>query len=96
MKMLVWYFHLVHLKKCLENSIHLKILVTFFCFFALVAYSFKDKEKKPRKFSVCVALGLIQDAVSTPSLFCLFACWGVCQMPSLSHHRAGCCEYFHP
>ena len=23
---------------------------TFFCFFSLVAYSFKDKEKKPRKF----------------------------------------------
>ena len=50
MKMLVWYFHLVHLKKCLENSIHLKILATFLCFFALVAYSFKEKEKKPRKF----------------------------------------------
>ena len=50
MKMLVWYFHLVHLKKCLENSIHLKILATFFCFFSLVAYSFKEKEKKPRKF----------------------------------------------
>ena len=49
MKMLVWYFHLVHLKKCLENSIHLKILATFFCFFSLVAYSFKEKEKKPRK-----------------------------------------------
>ena len=50
MKMLVWYFHLVHLKKCLKNSIHLKILATFFCFFSLVAYSFKEKEKKPRKF----------------------------------------------
>ena len=69
---------------------------TFFCFFSLVACSFKEKEKKPRKFSVCVALGLIQDAVSTPSLFCLFACWGVYQMPSLSHHRAGCCECFPP
>ena len=31
---------------------------TFFCFFALVACLFKDKEKKPRKFSVCVALGI--------------------------------------
>ena len=41
---------------------------TFFCFFSLVACSFKEKEKKPRKFSVCVALGLIQDAVSTPSV----------------------------
>ena len=47
MKMLVWYFHLVHLKKCLENSIHLKILATFF---SLVAYLFKEKEKKLRKF----------------------------------------------
>jgi len=47
---------------------------TFFCFFALVACSLKDKEKKPRKFSVCVALGLIQGAVSTLSLFCLFVC----------------------
>ena len=47
---------------------------TFFCFFALVACLFKGKEKKPRKFSVCVALGLIQGAVSTLSLFCLFVC----------------------
>ena len=31
---------------------------TFFCFFSLVAYLFKEKEKKPRKFSVCVALGI--------------------------------------
>ena len=33
-------------------------IATFFCFFALVACLFKDKEKKPRKFSVCVALGI--------------------------------------
>ena len=39
------------------------------------------KEKKPRKFSVCVAFGLTQDAVSTLSLFCLFACWGACKHP---------------
>ena len=26
------------------------MFATFFCFFALVAYSFKEKEKKPRKF----------------------------------------------
>jgi len=26
----------------------------------LVAYSFKEKEKKPRKFSVCVAFAIIQ------------------------------------
>ena len=25
-------------------------IATFFCFFALVAYLFKDKEKMPRKF----------------------------------------------
>ena len=30
-------------KKC-------NFLATFFCFFSLVAYSFKEKEKKPRKF----------------------------------------------
>ena len=69
---------------------------TFFCFFTLVACSFKDKEKKPRNFSVCVALVLIQDAISILSLFYLFFYWGACQMPSLSHHRAKCCEYFHP
>ena len=74
MKMLVWYFHLVHLKKCLENSIHLKILATFFCFFTLVACSFKDKEKKSRKFSVCVAFAIIQKDVFALSLFCLFVC----------------------
>ena len=34
------------------------VLATFFCFFSLVAYSFKEKEKKPRKFSVCVAFGI--------------------------------------
>ena len=33
---------------------------TFFCFFALVACLFKGKEKKPRKFSVCVALCIIR------------------------------------
>ena len=33
-------------------------IATFFCFFALVACLFKDKEKKPRKFSVCVALDI--------------------------------------
>ena len=33
-------------------------IATFFCFFALVACLFKDKEKKPRKLSVCVALGI--------------------------------------
>ena len=60
MKILVWYFHLVHLKKCLENSIHLKILATFFCFFALVAYSFKEKEKKPRKFQLAWLLLLFR------------------------------------
>lgn len=32
-------------------------IATFFCFFALVACLFKDKEKKPRKFPFCVALG---------------------------------------
>lgn len=35
-------------------------IATFFCFFSLVACSFKEKEKKPRKFSVCVALGFIK------------------------------------
>jgi len=40
---------------------------------------FKGKEKKPRKFSVCVALCLIQGAIFTLSLFCLFVCWDVCQ-----------------
>ena len=35
-------------------------LATFFCFFSLVACLFKEKEKKPRKFSVCVALGFIK------------------------------------
>ena len=56
------------------NISYMDFPATFFCFFALVACSFKDKEKKPRKFSVCVALGFIKDAVSTLSLFCLFAC----------------------
>ena len=74
MKMLVWYFHLVHLKKCLENSIHLKILATFFCFFSLVAYSFKEKEKKPRKPKICVALGFIQNTISALLLSCLSVC----------------------
>ena len=74
MKMLVWYFHLVHLKKCLKNSIHLKILATFFCFFSLVAYSFKEKEKKPHKFSICVAFTIIQKDVFALSLFYLFVC----------------------
>lgn len=95
MKILVWYFHLVHLKKCLENSIHLKILATFFCFFALVACSFKDKEKKPRKFRFAW-LFFIKNAIPALSLFCLSVYWGVCQTPNLSHHRAGCCGHFHP
>ena len=51
-----------------------KLVATFFCFFALVACSFKDKEKKPRKFSVCVAFANIQKDISTLSLFCLFVC----------------------
>ena len=29
---------------------------TFFCFFSLVACLFKEKEKKPRKPKICVAL----------------------------------------
>lgn len=74
MKMLVWYFHLVHLKKCLENSIHIKIFATFFCFFSLVACSFKEKEKKPRKFSICVAFAIIQKDIFALSLFYLFVC----------------------
>ena len=40
-----------------NEEIIINFLATFFCFFALVAYLFKDKEKKPRKFSVCVACG---------------------------------------
>ena len=71
-------------------------LATFFCFFSLVACSFKEKEKKPRKFSICVALSFIKGTISTLSLFCLFVCWGVCQKPNLFHHRAKCCEYYHP
>ena len=96
MKILVWYFHLVHLKKYLENSIHLKILATFFCFFSLVAYSLKDKEKKPRKPKICVAFAIIQKDIFALSLFRLFACLGVYQMPNLFHHRAKYCEYYHP
>ena len=33
---------------------------TFFCFFSLVAYSFKEKKKNPRKFSICVGFAIIQ------------------------------------
>ena len=36
------------------------ISVTFFCFFSLVAYSFKDKEKKPRKFRLAWLLLLFR------------------------------------
>lgn len=49
-------------------------IATFFCFFALVAYLFKDKEKMPRKFSVCVAFAIIQKDIFALSLFCLFVC----------------------
>ncbi|KXO16959.1 hypothetical protein HMPREF3202_01306 [Prevotella bivia] len=44
------------------------------CLFALVAYSFKEKEKKPRKFSICVAFTIIQKDVFALSLFYLFVC----------------------
>ena len=95
----VWYTPILLIckkRKHLSFVIEILFPATFFCFFSLVACSFKDKEKKPRNFSVCVALVLIQDAISTLSLFYLFFYWGACQMPSLSHHRAKCCEYFHP
>ena len=39
------------------------VLATFFCFFSLVAYSFKDKEKKPRKPKICVAFAIIQQDI---------------------------------
>ena len=55
---------------------------TFFCFFALVACSFKEKEKKPRKPKICVALAIIQKDIFALSLFCLFVCWDVCQKPT--------------
>ena len=55
-----------------------ELVATFFCFFSLVAYSFKEKEKKPRKFLICVAFASIQKDIFALSLFCLFVCWGVC------------------
>ena len=85
--LIIWYFCLWALNF---------ISATFFCFFSLVAYSFKEKEKKPRKFSVCVALGFIKDAVSTLLLFCLSFYLDKCQTLSLFHHQAKCCECFHP
>ena len=56
-------------KKC-------NFLATFFCFFSLVACSFKEKEKKPRKFSVCVALGFIK-AVFLHTRYSVFSSVGV-------------------
>lgn len=54
------------------------------------------QRKEVTQISVCVTRGLIQDAVSALSLFCLSFYWDVCQMPNLFHHRVKCCEYFHP
>ena len=61
----------------LQNRKHLSYVIEilfpaiFFCFFSLVAYSFKKKEKKPRKFSVCVAFTIIQKDISALLLFYL-------------------------
>ena len=73
----------MYLTKRLVNGIIYQFeIATFFCFFSLVAYSFNEKEKKPRKFSVCVAFAIIQKDIFALSLFRLFACLGVYQMPT--------------
>ena len=74
----------------------LKISCAFLLLLCFGRLLVQRQRKEATQISVCVARGLIQDAVSALSLFCLSFYWDVCQMPNLSHHRAKCYEYYHP
>ena len=72
------------------------ISATFFLLLFFGRLLVQRHRKEATQILVCVARGLIQDAVSALSLFCLSFYWDVCQMPNLSYHRAGCCEWLRP